>query len=84
MLRSTALISSSDAPFTVSMVLVLEGWFRSFVGIVLFPSSSIREYGDSIAAARRAVANKKHQRKPQRKASPKRNVSAERLDEISL
>ncbi len=58
MLRSTALISSSDAPFTVSMVLVLEGWFRSFVGIVLFPSSSIREYGDSIAAARRAVANK--------------------------
>lgn len=80
MLRSTTSISA----LVVSMVRMLEGWCRSFVGIVLFPPSSIRVYGDPIAAARREVANKETQTEITGKSIAKEQSITDRVHEVSV
>ncbi len=84
MLRSTTLILFNDCPLMVTMVRILEGWFRSFVGIVLFPSPSIGEYGDPIAAARREVANKETPTVTIGKNIAKEKSTTDCMDEIPL
>ena len=57
---------------------------RIFIDVILFTSSSIRGYGDPIAAARREVANKETPTETMGSSIANEESSPDRMHEIPL